>query len=122
VGVQSGYSVAAVVKGLGLKVDDAARTAEANLSKLAFGRFEVAALQAKEADQVLQRKPALAQAVQRLEPLLQERPYYMIFSRNFVARSKRPLPLWWREVVAVRDSPAYRKAEAEALRALEEAP
>lgn len=122
VGVQSGYSVAAVVKGMGLKVDEAARTVEANLGKLAKGRIQLAALQAKEADQLLQRKPGLAQAVQRLEPLLQERPYYMMFSRNFIARSKRALPLWWREVVGVRDSPAYRKAEAEALRALEDSP
>lgn len=122
VGVQSGYSIAGTVKGLGFKVDEAARTAESNLTKLARGRVAAAALQAREADRVLATKPALAQAVQRLNPMLQERPYYMIFSRNYVARSKRPLPLWWRDVVWVRDSPAYRKAEAEALSHMDDLP
>lgn len=122
VGVQSGYSIASLVRGMNLRVDEAARTAEANLEKLARGRVQIAALQSREADQVLAAKPALAAAVHRLDPKLQERAYFMIFSREFVARSKRALPLWWREVVAVRDSAAYRKAEADALRALQESP
>lgn len=122
VGVQSGYSIANLVRGMGLRVDEAARTAEANLEKLVRGRVQVAALQSRETDQVLAAKPALAAAVQRLEPKLQERAYFMIFSRAFVARSARGLPLWWREVVAVRDSAVYRRAEVEALKALEEPP
>ncbi|MBB5204560.1 polar amino acid transport system substrate-binding protein [Inhella inkyongensis] len=121
VGVPSGYSIAVQVKQLGLKVDDAARTSQANLEKLARGRVQLAALQAREADQLLAMSPKLAQQVRRLEPLFQDRAYYMLFSRLFVARSQRPLPLWWREVVAVRDSAEYRRAESAALKALEDA-
>lgn len=121
VGVQTGYSVATVVKGLGFKVDEAARTAEANLEKLVRGRVSAVALQAKEADRVLALKPALGQAVRKLEPVLQNRAYYMLFSRPFAANSARPLSQWWRDVVWVRDSEAYRRAEAEGLKAMEEA-
>lgn len=119
VGVQSGYSIAATLRGMGLQVDEAARTVQANLEKLARGRVQLAALQEHEAERVLELHPALAQALQRLDPVLEQRAYYPVFSLAFAARSPLPLPRLWEAMAAVRDSSALRRAEAEALKRME---
>ncbi len=115
VGVQSGYSIASVVRELGFKADEGARTAEANLEKLARGHVQAAALQVNEADRVLRANPALAARLRKLEPLLQERAYFTVFSHAYWRRNPRQVLDLWRDIAAVRDSAAYRQAEARAL-------
>ncbi|MFO1250246.1 MAG: transporter substrate-binding domain-containing protein [Inhella sp.] len=115
VGVQSGYSIASVVRELGLKVDEGARTAEANLEKLARGHVQAAALQVNEADRVLRANPGLAARLRKLQPLLQERAYFTVFSHAYWRRNPRQVLDLWRDIAAVRDSAAYRQAEARAL-------
>lgn len=117
VGVQSGYSIGSVVREQGLKVDEAARTAEANLEKLLRGHVQAAALQVNEADRVLRSKPALAARIQKLQPLLQQRAYFTVFSHPFWKQHPRLVLGLWRDIAALRDSASYRQAE---LRALEE--
>lgn len=119
VGVQAGYSVASLLRQQGFKVDEAARTVEANLEKLVRGRVQAAALQENEAERVLELKPALAADIERLQPLLERRPYFTVFSHAFAARAPVPLARLWRDVAAVRDSAAFRRAEHEALKRIE---
>ncbi|MBH9552014.1 substrate-binding periplasmic protein [Inhella gelatinilytica] len=115
VGVQTGYSIGTVVRDLGFTVDEAARTTTANLEKLARGRVQVVALQAKEADEVLRHRPDLGRRIQRVEPVLQERAYYTAFTRSYWSQNPQRVLGLWRDVAAIRDSAEYRQAEAKAL-------
>jgi polar amino acid transport system substrate-binding protein len=109
VGVQTGYSVAALVRQLGFEVDEAARTPLANLEKLQLGRVSAAALLSGQADAVLASNSRLRGSVRKLEPLLQERANYMVVSRAFEASGKYPVDRLWIEAAAVRDSAVFKR-------------
>lgn len=115
VGVQTGYSIGTVVRDMGFTLDEAARTTTSNLEKLALGRVQVAALQAKEADEVLRNRPDLNRRIQRLDPPLQERAYFTAFTRGYWSQDPQRVLTLWRHVAAIRDSAEYRQAEAKAL-------
>ncbi|MBB5205191.1 polar amino acid transport system substrate-binding protein [Inhella inkyongensis] len=119
VGVQSGYSIGTVVREQGLKVDEGARTAESNLEKLVRGRVQLAALQVNEADRVLRKRPDLGARIQKLQPLLQERAYFTVFSQSFWGRYPRTVLDLWRDIATLRDSKAYREAENRAQEQIE---
>ncbi len=112
---QPGFSIAQVVRGKGFKVRETARSSEGNLHLLLQGEADAAALQTHEADRVQALDPALARGVRKLEPILQQRAYFVVFSRRFHdADPQRALRLW-QQMVEVRDSEAYRQAEAKVL-------
>lgn len=117
VGAQTGYSIAGWLRERGFEVDDALRALHPNIEKLLRGRVAALALQASEADGVLRRNPEWAEALRRLDPPLQERPYFVMLGRHLAAQSRWTPVQWWAAIAAVRDSPAYRQAEAEALSA-----
>ncbi|WP_374437810.1 substrate-binding periplasmic protein [Inhella sp.] len=111
VGAQLGYSIAGVLREQGYAVDDAVRAVEANVEKLLRGRVAALALQNSEAEGLLQRRPEWAPLLHRLEPALQERPYYLVLGRH-LARSSRLSPAqWWAAMAEVRDSAEYQRAD-----------
>lgn len=116
VGVQSSNAIGAELKRQGYRIEDGARTAEATLEKLVRGRVEAAALLSSHADAVLQRVPGWRNQVRRLDPPLERRAYYMIFSHGFAEqRGALGMVGLWQDIVAVRDSNAYRLAESQAM-------
>ena len=111
VGAQLGYSIAGVLREQGYAVDDAVRAVEANVEKLLRGRVAALALQNSEAEGLLQRRPEWALQLRRLEPPLQERPYYLVLGHH-LARSSRLSPAqWWAAMAEVRDSAEYQRAD-----------
>lgn len=114
VAVQPGFSLGTVVRELGFRVEETARTTEANLVKLLRGQADAAALQVDEADRVLAQRPELQRALVKLEPVIQKRAYFMVFSHAYFAEhGARALAL--RQALGeVAESEPYRRAEAEA--------
>lgn len=114
VGVQTGYSIAQVLREQGFAVDDAVRSLDANFDKLLRGRVPALVLQISEAEALLQRRPEIAQAVRRLEPPVQVRAYYVVLGHHLERQSRLSAAQWWAAIAAVRDSAEYRQAEVAA--------
>lgn len=112
---QPGFSIAQVVRGKGYSVRETARSSEGNLHLLLQGEADAAALQTHEADRVQALDPALVRGVRKLEPILQQRAYFVVFSRRFHAADPQRALRLWQQMVEVRDSEAYRQAEARVL-------
>jgi polar amino acid transport system substrate-binding protein len=107
-GAQSGFSVVAQLKGLGAKVDDGNRHALANLQKLLMGRVIAVALQTQEGDALLAQNPELGARIERMQPVLVEKPYFLVFSRSFFTENEEHARLIWANIARVRESTEYK--------------
>jgi len=113
VGAQAGFSIVPWLQAKGVKVDDGTRQAEAVLTKLVRERVDAAALQTQQAEHLIRKRPEWAALIERLEPPLVAKPYYLVLSRALVARDAALAERLWDAVGAVRESPAYQQAVAE---------
>lgn len=107
-GAQSGFSVVAQLKGLGAQVDDGNRLALGSLQKLAAGRVVAVALQTQEGDAQLEQNPELAARIERVSPVLVEKPYFLVFSRAYYARHETQVRAIWATIAKVRESAEYK--------------
>lgn len=114
VGAQAGFSIVPWLAERGVQVDDGTRHAEAVLAKLMNGRIGAAALQAQQAEHLLKRNPAWAAELERLEPPLLSKPYYLLLSRAWVAREPALAERVWNTIATVRESADYRRLLMEA--------
>ncbi len=108
VGAQTGFSVVAQLKGLGATVDDGTRQASASLQKLLRGRVVAVALQTQEGDALLARNPEFAANIERMQPALVEKPYFLVFSRSFYSEHEAHARLIWSTIARVRESTEYK--------------
>jgi len=107
VGSLSGFSIRDLLLAHGLEVDESSRDPQALLQMLVHGRVEAVALQAMRGDFVLQASPQLAQRVEKLPQLLEEKPYYLMLSNALLARDPGLAERIWDEVQRQRQSPVY---------------
>jgi polar amino acid transport system substrate-binding protein len=112
VGAQAGYSVVDLLKGMGVRVDDGTRSADDTLRKLIAGRVGAAALLTLEGDESI-KQAEFAGKVEKVSPPLVEKPYYLMFSKQFYARYKDAANEIWDQVAVVRESPEFKKAMRE---------
>lgn len=108
VGAQLGYSVIEQLKQLGAKVDDGAKTADDNLRKVIAGRVEAAALMTLEGDASLKGNPEFAEKIEKVVPPLVEKPFFLMLSKQFVAKYPEYANEIWKTVADVRDSADYK--------------
>ncbi|WP_028444607.1 substrate-binding periplasmic protein [Chitinimonas koreensis] len=108
VGAQAGFSIVDQLKGLGVRVDDGVRTADDNLQKLLTGRVSAVALQTLEGDVSLAGKPEFAARIERVDPPLVTKPYFLMLSKPFVAKYPDFAKALWDSVGAVRESAEYK--------------
>ncbi len=116
VGAQAGYSIIEQLQAMGLQVDAGTRSVAANLEKLLRGRVQALALLSGEGDAALRRDERWAQRVQRLEPPLAEKSYFLVFSRSYFAAQEAQARRLWSELAPARESPEFRRTQAELLR------
>ncbi len=107
VGAQSGFSVVEQLKALGAKVDDGSRSADDNLKKLLVGRFVALALQTEEGDASIENNPDYKGKVERIKPVLVEKPYFLIFSKAFTTKNPSHVQDVWDAIGKVRESAEY---------------
>lgn len=110
VAAPQGYSVAALLREQGVAVDESVRLTEDLLAQLVEGRLAWAALPLDEVEGVLSRQGAWRERLQRVEPPLQIKDYFVVFSHAFVQRHPEWAERIWKAVPRVRQSQAYRKA------------
>jgi len=107
VAAQSGFSIVEFLQGEGAKVDDSSREPLIILKKLVMGRAVASALQTEVADSLLAAYSDLQMKIERLEPVLVEKPYYLVFSHPFQRQFPHESQLVWDAIEDVRNSPAY---------------
>lgn len=116
VGAPSGYSIVEQLRGMNLKVDEGTRSIDSNLDKLIRGRVHAVALPTGEGDDALKREPRWGQVVQKVEPPLVEKSYFLLYSRAFFAAHEPVARRLWDELAPARESAAFKRAETEALK------
>lgn len=108
VGAQSGFSIVAALKALNVKVDDGTKTADDNLKKLVNGRIVAVALQTEEGDTSLNDHPEYKEKIEKMVPVLVEKPYYLMFSKQFYAKNPDHAKAVWNAIEAARESKEYK--------------
>lgn len=111
IGAQRGYSIVSQLKGLNMDVDSGSYSVETNLRKLILGRIDAAALRTIEGDSVLVTNREFAGAIERLPIPLVEKPYYLMFSKQFVGKHEKLAHDIWDSIEHVRESPEYHAVE-----------
>ncbi|MEX6501287.1 substrate-binding periplasmic protein [Pseudomonas zhanjiangensis] len=109
IGSLSGFSIVGFLREQGVEVDETSRDPLAMLRMLDRGRIEAAALQSQRADFVLQANPPLAQRIEKVESLLEEKPYYLMLSKALVAHDPALAQSIWDEIAWQRESPTYQQ-------------
>jgi polar amino acid transport system substrate-binding protein len=111
VGAQRAYSVVPQLEALGAKVDDGTYPPEDNLRKLLMGRLAAVALRTQEGDSILATHREFNGRIERLPQPLVDKPYYLIFSHQFMARHGALAQQLWNTIAQVRESVEYRVFE-----------
>ena len=108
VGAQPGYSILDQLKQLGARVDDGAKTADDNLKKLVAGRVEAVALQTLEGDNAIATNAEFSAKVEKVKPPLVDKPFFLMLSKQFVAKYADFSKDIWKTLAEVRESPDYK--------------
>ncbi|WP_374352233.1 substrate-binding periplasmic protein [Chitinimonas sp.] len=112
VGAQSGFSIVSYLRGMALEVSDSTKSVEAILRMLEVKRLGVAALQTGAAEAVLRKSPDWQRKIERIEPAIQTKPYYLMLSHALAQRSPALTKQIWDAVATVRESPDYLREAA----------
>ena len=115
VGAQPGYSIIDQLKALGAKVDDGSRSADDNLKKLIAGRVDAVALQTLEGENSVRNDPEFSSKVEAVSPVLVSKPYFLMLSKQLLAKYPDFAKEVWSGVATVRESADY-KAKAAAFK------
>ena len=107
VGANSGYSIVADLKNMGFSVEEA-KTTKQNFRKLKSKRFGAVAAQAITADSFLKYEENTA--VERLEPAIKTKDYFLMLSHQFYKKSPKKAQILWQEVARMRDYIASQKS------------
>ena len=109
IGVQTGFSVGQQLRSLGASVDEGNRKTDGNLQKLLAGRVVAVALQTQEGDAQLQQNPEFAASIERVHPVLVEKPYFLVFSKAYYSARTAQAQAVWEAIAQVRESTEYRR-------------
>lgn len=113
IGFQLGYSVGDFLRAQGVAVDEGSQRADELAQKLVAGRLAGAALGGGDAARQM-RSPFGAKLEMLPLPLIQK-PYYLVLSHALYASRPELAQRLWNAVEQVRNSPAYRQREQQAL-------
>ncbi len=116
VGIQLGYSVGEPLRALGAQVDEGAQKPIELARKLAAGRLAAAAMLDGEVDAIFAAEPKLAVQLEEAPLPLVQKPYFLMFSYDFL-NNRHDLALKiWNTIEDVRKSAEYQKLEHQALK------
>jgi polar amino acid transport system substrate-binding protein len=112
IGVERGHSSASFARAGGATIDENHPDVQAMLSKLRSGRLGGVLVAEPQYASLRAQDGALA-GLEAVPRPLQQRPYFIVFSRDFVRRRPLLAERIWSEAVRQRDTPAIRRATAE---------
>lgn len=108
IAAQLGYSAVALLHELGVKVDDSDKRPELLLRKLLLEQVSAVVLNTRHGERLL-KEPTFAGKIIRLDPPLQTREGYLLFSHTFARQHPSLIQRIWNEIAKVRESPAYKR-------------
>lgn len=108
IGVQRGYSVAEFLRERKIPVDDGNLTVQGTLNKLIHGRVAGALVNPFNADMDTARLEG-AERLEMVGPLIQKKPYFLIFSRQLGEDQPALCQEIWRAVEQARGSAEFRR-------------
>lgn len=111
VGIQRGYSIGPVLKKMGVTIDDGAYPINANLQKLMYQRVAATALRTGAADYAIASQLPFARNIERLNPPLEFKPYFLALSKQFVKTKPELANQIWQTIAAQRESKMYQSIE-----------
>jgi polar amino acid transport system substrate-binding protein len=118
IGAQTGFSIIAQLKQLGVKVDDSMAKADELLKQVASGKLQGAALQTTEADDSL-RDADLKGKIERVSTPLVEKPYYTVFNKAFELKYRQSAREVWRLQGKLRDSAEFKTKVAHLVKTVD---
>lgn len=118
-GAQRGFSIVGQLKTLGATTEDTAPTADELLERVAAGRYIAAAVQTTEAENSLASIAGLAGKIERVQPVLAEKPYYTIFSKGFAAKHANTTREIWRLEGKIRESAEFKTAVSHLMKSVD---
>ena len=110
VGTTRGYSVVKTLEALGARVEQE-NDLPGSLRKVLAGRLGAYAELENMAARVLERHRDEMRDIVKLEPALRTQPYYLVFSRAFVARDPALAERIWDAIGEIVASPGFREVE-----------
>ena len=72
-------------------------------------RLVAVALQTQQGDTALARNPDVFHQIEKMEPYLVEKAYFLIFSKQFYTKNPEYCAQVWRAIEITRESPEYKK-------------
>lgn len=105
-----GYSIGDDLSKAGYAVDADANKTTNNFQKLISGRVEALAALTLNGDNIMANNPDFAAKVKVLTIPLADKPYYLMFSKQFYAQDKALAEKIWNKAAELRDTQAYKDA------------
>lgn len=106
IGVQLGYSVVGDLKKMGIAVDEGRAEADTVMKKILAGRIQLGALQTTEGDELLKRAE-FGSKIEKLPLAFTEKPYFVIFNKEFFDKNKAAAEALWNGVAQARESKEF---------------
>jgi polar amino acid transport system substrate-binding protein len=111
VGVQRGYSISTFFTTRGIPIDEGAYPINANLQKLMYQRVAATALRTGAADYAIASQLPFARSIERLNPPLEFKPYFLALSKQFVKTKPELAKQIWQAIAVQRESKMYQSIE-----------
>lgn len=115
VAVQLGYSVAADLRKLGATVDEAPIAAETLMKMLVAGRVPLIAMLTFEGDDLVD-NPEFSGKVEKIAVPFSEKPYFLIFNKEYYSRNKKAVEDLWAGLAVARESKEFKALKKERMK------
>jgi polar amino acid transport system substrate-binding protein len=99
---QPGFSIGSWLRGLGVTVDETSKDPDIILAKLEKGRIQGAALLDGALELAYKQQPKFWDSLEVHALSLQEKPYYLAFSKNYARANPQTIERIWRAVAKYR--------------------
>lgn len=110
-----GYSIGDDLAKAGYEVDSNAANTANNFKKLAAGRVDAVAALTLNGDNILAKDAALSSGIKVISTPLVNKPYYLMFSKQFVDGNKELAEKIWSKAAELRESQEFKDKAGEFL-------
>jgi polar amino acid transport system substrate-binding protein len=110
IAVPTGYSIGDDLAKAGYAVDEQSAKTHSNFKKLLAGRVDAVAALTLNGDNILEKDAALKGKIVKVETPLVDKPYYLMFSKQFYSANPELAEKIWNTAAQLRESPEFADA------------
>ncbi len=115
VAAPSGYSIGDDLAKAGYKIDSGATNTANNFRKLVAGRVDAVAGLTLNGDNIIKKNSEYAGAIKAIKTPLVDKPYYLMFSKQFISSNQALAEKIWQKIAELRESQAFKDKAGEFL-------